>query len=154
ACPTFGYRVPSPSGNGTPFHPMTPTRDPAPQQGRPSAPPYSSRDPSLNRARDGRRTYALRLLSPLRRLSTNLGRAGLHALADNVVVYPAGVNDDIKVVPGDRDGRQEECGHLGAVGAVCPFNDVVDLFHGYTIREFASDLGSRLAGITRVFPDR
>ncbi len=49
-----------------------------------------------------------------------LDGARLHAAADDVLGHPAGLDDDIEVVPGDRHRRQQDGGHRHLARAVGP----------------------------------
>src|SRR5215216_3120403 len=49
-----------------------------------------------------------------------LGRSRLHAAADHVLGHPAGLDDDVEVVPGDRHRRQQDRGHRDLARAVGP----------------------------------
>ncbi len=67
-------------------------------------------------------------------------RAGGDALAGRVLGDPAGVDDDVQVVLGDRQRREEDRLHLDALRAAVEGGDALDLVHGLAAGELGRDL--------------
>src|SRR5918992_403458 len=79
--------------------------------------------------------------------------AGLDALADLLLGDPAGLDDDVEVVLGDRDRGQQDRGHLVPAGGVERL-DAADGRQLGALGELDRGLAGGLAELARVLPDR
>src|SRR3546814_12744885 len=105
---------------------------------------------------EGRRqraTQSLRRRRPDLRSTAGLHRAGLHALADDILGHPARLDDAIEVILGDRDRLQQPGGPLHllrTVGYADRIGDFGELLAG---GERNSHLGGIAAAFAGVLPD-
>src|SRR5690606_28251555 len=68
--------------------------------------------------------------------------------------HPAGIDDEVEIVAGDRDRGQEYRVHLDAIRAVGPLLRTLDVFHGGAFGELVGDFGRAAPEVTSILPDR
>src|ERR1700727_852386 len=85
--------------------------------------------------------------------AAELHRARLHAGADFRLGDPALVDDRVEVLPGDREGRQQDAIDLDALGAAGERLHVGNGGHLLAVRERHRSLARDPAEVARVLPD-